>query len=161
MSALTLKYVSPTDLYSNGALKVAPEAYNPAFLLPKTGLIEVKITSIALSYQGTPITGKGAIIIDIRAANFNEDCDNTILNEATINQDVSTYTFANDDGTYYFSVNGGVVGPSAMIDNDDSWNLLNVLVQMHPDCLIPVQVTVNYIVTFTDYTPVQLATPGA
>lgn len=143
MSTVATRALSGKDVSDIVPIKVDGHTYED-----KYGLLEVSITNYAWGpTAGAAVAGN----VDIRSPNFNQDNDNAIVDNVAL---TNTQGSTNLTSKYYVAVNNGQPGPSASVQPDGTWDLMNIkYTQPANNALPPVTVTVTYTVTFTDMTP--------
>jgi hypothetical protein len=149
MASVSTRNIGAGDMYDRVAIKYDAEAVN-ALSGNKWGIIKVTITSVTLANVGgnkTQNTGT----VDLRAANFNENCDVPILDHVTL-ADNHTSPSLGSQTTFYCSVNNGVLVPSAFLQGDNTYDLMYLTLRLPEGNTTDVTATVNYTLTYTDKT---------
>lgn len=145
MGTVVTRTISGKDRKDRVAIKVNPEAYEE-----KWGILEVTVTNYA---WGAGSTSGDYGFVRLKAPRYNEDNDTIFLDDVALTTSGGTEVVA---FKHYVSVNNGVVGPSAFVQPDGSWDLLHLYYEQPEDNVIDpgIAVTLTYSVAFTDLTPV-------
>lgn len=141
-------------LLLNDVRDVAAISVPKADYKDKWGVIEVLVNSCMWG-AGTPAAGDFGRIT-IGPAGFDNESDFNMLDKVVIANKVGPLNVAKK---YYFSVNNGEIGPGGRENEDGTWDLLLVTVEVPvgQSFVAPmtpgIAVVTDYTLTFTDLTP--------
>ena len=141
-------------LLNNDVRDVAAISVAKADYKDKWGVIEVLVNSCMWG-GGTPAAGNFGRI-SIGPAGFDADSDFNLVDKATIANQVGPLTVGKK---YFFAVNNGEIGPGGRENEDGTWDLLLVTVEVPvgqsfvPPMTPGIGVITDYTLTFTDLTP--------
>jgi hypothetical protein len=141
MSTIVTRSLGGNDNYDRQAVKVDSSAY-----AAKWGVIEVTLTNYITAGSGT-LGGN----VDVRSPNYNVENDDIFVNNTAIGTSGATTSITKKA---YIAVNNGVVGPSALVNPDGTWDLLWLTyTQAANNAQTNTNVTLTYTIAFTDLTP--------
>lgn len=139
MSTITTRSLGKEDAFDRRAVRV-----NAADYEEKSGIFEITLSNYIVT--GSPVGGN----VDVRVPNYNPVNDTPVLDE----EEVSVAGTNSLSNKIYVAVNNGVPGPSARINPDSTWDLLDLTYTLPDDNTFEnVSVTLTYSVAFTDLTP--------
>jgi hypothetical protein len=118
----------------------------------KSGYYVVSVTSISWTDGQTNVSAiNNGAIINIQAPNHDERSDNKLKDEFQLSTSQGSETY-NPAKAYYIALNEGVPSPSARVNPDGTFDLLDIEIQL--DALyyqgIFTRFTINYSVVFTE-----------
>lgn len=137
MSAITTRSLGKKDRYDRQSVRIDGIDY-----VGKAGILEITLTSLV-----SVGTGGGEPLLQV--PNFNPANDDVIYNTSIVA--AATVTLTNK---IYVSVNSGVPGPSARVNQDGTWDLLDLTYTLDEEnTFTGLTLALNYSVAFTDLTP--------